>query len=61
MQESSGSIDIKEERKLIPEKNVEVMPVEEFYVTMAWQSRGWNFYFDQINVTWSEQSIVVRD
>ena len=27
MQESSGSIDIKEERKLIPEKNVEVMPV----------------------------------
>ena len=35
MQESSGSIDIKEERKLIPEKNVEVMPVEEFYVTMA--------------------------
>ena len=29
MQESSGSIDIKEERKLIPEKNVEVMPVEE--------------------------------
>ena len=29
MQESSGSIVIKEERKLIPEKNVEVMPVEE--------------------------------
>ena len=26
MQESSGSIDIKKERKLIPEKNVEVMP-----------------------------------
>ena len=29
MQESSGSIDIKEERKVIPDKNVVVMPVEE--------------------------------
>ena len=29
MQESSGSIDIKEERKDNPDKNVVVMPVEE--------------------------------
>ena len=31
MEESSGSIDIKEERKVIPEKNVVGMPVEVWY------------------------------
>ena len=35
MQESSGSIDIKEERKVILDKNVVVMPVEESSVSLS--------------------------
>ena len=35
MQESSGSIDIKEERNVIPDKNVVVMPVEESPVCLS--------------------------